>query len=91
MVLTEARAQAHPYSGRVRAVRLHPEQADHALLLPEHRPADEEDVVHPLQLDRAVDRQVRARAPRQIAVESDVDRHRPVLHRRVDAGDVNPG
>ena len=54
----------------------------------EHGPADEEDVVHPLQLDHAVDRQVRASAARQLAVERNVYRHRSVLHRRVDAGDV---
>ena len=71
-------------------VRVHLEQADDALLLPQYRPADEEDVVHPLQFDRAVDRQVRSGAAWQVAVEGDVDRHCPVLHRRVDANDV-PG
>ena len=42
----------------------------------------------PLELDRAVDREVGPRALRQLAHERDVDRDRAVLHRGVDADDA---
>src|SRR5215467_2146218 len=43
-------------------VRLHLEQADRALFLPECRPAHKQHVVQPLEFDGAVDAQVRTRA-----------------------------
>ena len=66
------------------AVGVHLEQADDALLLAVGRPPDEQDVVEPLELDRAVHAQVGPGAFRQLAGERHVDRHRAVLHGRVD-------
>ena len=46
--------------------------ADRAVLLAERRPADVDDVVQLLELDRAVDAQVRPRAGGQRAIQDDV-------------------
>jgi hypothetical protein len=43
------------------------------------RPADMKNVVHPLQLDGAVDGEVGARSARQRSGEADIDRDRAVL------------
>ena len=67
------------------AVAAEPEEADDALLLAVGGPADVEDVVEPLELDRAVHAQVRPRALRQFALQRDVHGHGAVLHGRVDA------
>ena len=85
MALTDAR----PRPTRVRVACVpspcEPEQADDTVLLSEHRPADEDDVVEPFELDRAVDRQVGTRSARQLSVERNVDQHRSVLDGRIDA------
>src|SRR5947199_1241427 len=74
--------------GRGLAILVELEQLDLAVRRPEARAADEEHVLQPLDLDRAVHREVRTGALRQLAVEGDVDDHRAVLHRRRDAHDV---
>ena len=66
------------------------EEPDGAVLLPERRAPDVDDVVEPLELDRAVDAQVGPRARRQLAFEDDVDADRAAGRRRVDARDACP-
>src|SRR5206468_5498038 len=61
------------------------EQADNALLLPERRAADIQNVVEPLELDRPLDAQIGARPFRQGAGERHVHGDRAVQHGRVDA------
>ena len=61
------------------------EQADGAVLLAERRPADIDDVVELLELDRAVDAQVGTRAGGQRPVEDDVDADRAAGRLRIDA------
>ena len=65
-----------------------PEEADEALLLPEGGPSDVEHVLQAVELDRAVDGEVRPRALRQLALEGHVDGDRAVLRGRVDARDL---
>src|SRR5438477_5461395 len=83
-----APAKLHLHALGVHAVGGHLEEADDALILAEGGPAHEEDVVQPLELDRAVDAQIRHRTARQVADERDVDGPRAILHRRIDAGDA---
>ena len=55
-----------------------------------HRPADIQHVRQPLDLNRALDAQVRPSPLRQRAVQRHVHRHRSVYHRRIDSHHV-PG
>ena len=84
-MLTELRPSFTWTRARSGAVGVDLEQADRALFLAERRPAHEQHVVQPFELDGAVDAQVGHGASRQLAVERDVDRARAVLHRRIDA------
>ena len=84
MVFTDARPSRTRVPRRAVPFRVEPEDADRALLLPEHPSPHVDHVVEALQLDRPVHRQVRARTSRQPPLQRHVDRHRPVLHRRVD-------
>ena len=87
MVLTELRPKCTGVrTASPLGVKL--EDADGRAVLGEGRAADVEDVVEPLELDRAVDAQVGARAFRQRAIEGDVDRDGALLDRGIDAGDV---
>src|SRR4051812_33799788 len=70
------------------AARLHLEDRDGAVLLAERRASDEDDVVELLELDGAVDAQVRTRSRRQVAVHDHVDADRPARRGGVDAWDV---
>src|SRR5690606_21224570 len=60
---------------------------DGAVLLTVRRAPDVADVAEALDLDRAIDGQVRPGATGKLALERDLDSDRPVLHRRVDAHD----
>ncbi len=64
------------------------ENADGGAVLGEGRAADEEDVVEPFELDRAVHAQVRARALGKLAIEGDVHRDGALFDRRIDSHDV---
>ena len=64
------------------------ENPDGVILLAEGRAADVNDVVETLELDRAVNAEIRARAFRQFAVESDIDSDRSLLDRGIDPDDV---
>src|SRR5690606_32777598 len=60
------------------------EEADRRVRLTVHGSPRVHDVREPLDLDRAVDRQIRPRAARQLSDQLDVDLHRAVAYRRVD-------
>src|ERR1035437_5149899 len=60
-----AASQHHFHLVGVLAVRLQLKDLSHAILLPEDRPSHKYDVAQPLQLDRAIHAQIRARALRQ--------------------------
>ena len=76
-------AQLHLDPVGLGPLRIEAEEADQAVGLALGGPAHVEHVVEPLQLDRAVHRQVGPRALGQGAVEVEVDRHRAVLDRGV--------
>ena len=61
------------------------EQPHRRIRLAERRPPDVEHVLEPLELDGALDRQIRPRALRQRPVEGDVDLDRARHRRRIDA------
>src|SRR5262245_29240605 len=75
---------------RLVAVLVDEEETHEALLLPERGTSHEQRVLEPVELDRAVDREVRPRALRELALERDVDGDRSVLRGGVDARDL-PG
>src|SRR5690606_7441139 len=77
-------AELYGHAVGVAEVRCDLEHADRGLGVAERRPSDEQDVGQALDLDRAVHRQVRPGAGRQLAVQCHVHAHRPVLGRRVD-------
>ena len=87
MVLTELRPKC---TGVRRASPLVVElkDADGGAVLREGRAADEEDVVETLELDRAVNAQVGARAFRERAIEGDVNCDGALFDRGIDPDDV---
>ena len=83
-----AAAEFHRRANRFGAARDEFENADGAVLLAERGPADIDDIIEPLELDRSVDAQVGTRAFRQFAIDRDIDRDGPLLDRGIDADDV---
>ena len=83
-----AAAELHRRANRFGTARDEFENADGAVVLAKSGPADVDDVVESLELDRAVDAQIGARAFRQFAVDRHIDRDRSLLHRGIDADDV---
>src|ERR1019366_4378457 len=79
--------QHHLHLVGVLAVRLHLEELNRALLLPENRPSDKYHIVQPLQLDGAIHAQIRPRALRQAVLahqQRHIYRHRAVEDRGID-------
>ncbi len=64
------------------------EDADRRAVLGKGGPADEENVVEPFELDRAVDAQVGTGAFRERAIECDIDRDGALFDCGIDADDV---
>ncbi len=79
-----AAAQLHAFPRGMHPIRLKHEKIHRAAFLAEGGTAHVDHVVEPLQLDYPVDRKIRARPGRQGSVQPDIDRDRPVLHRRID-------
>jgi len=65
--IDRAPSELHLRARRSAAVRIHFEETDNALLLAESGPADIEHLVEPLELDRAVDAEVRHGAFRSVS------------------------
>ena len=84
-VLTELRPSFTLTRDRFGVVRRQLEQADGAVGLAMHGPADVEHVFQVFELDGAVDAEVGSRAQRQRVVDADVDGNGAVHNRGIDA------
>src|SRR5689334_11247130 len=72
----------------MQTVSIQLEHVHDTFLLAGSGPADEHDFLQPLELNGSVDREVGARARRQLSLEKDVDQHRAVLDRGINPGDL---
>src|SRR5947209_12198916 len=81
-------AEFHWRADRFGAARNQFEHANGVIFLAKSRPADKNNVIEPLELNRPIDTQVRSRSFRQLLVERDIDRHCALLDGRIDPFDV---